>query len=191
MQLHVEDALAAEEELRTSGGIDASALLQRAVAVGERRVLREQRREVGAAVLLLALDEEAHADRQLAVHRAVGLRGLDAKQQMSLVVVDAARVHRAVADVRLERRGLPQLERHGGLDVVVLDADERALARTRLAHDQRGLAADAELARLAFRRAQPLRAPEGRVVERRRIPGLAGDRAEVAELRDEAVAMLS
>src|SRR5207247_4438505 len=64
-QLDVVDALAAEQQVRPAGGVDPAALLQRAITVGERRVLREQLRQVRAAVLLLTFDEEAQPDREL------------------------------------------------------------------------------------------------------------------------------
>src|SRR5207253_298774 len=78
----------------------------------------------------------------------------------------------------------------GRLHVVVLDADERPLPGARLAHDERGFATDAQHARLGPRGPQPLRAPCGGHVERAVPAGLAGDRAELAELGDEALAVL-
>src|SRR6266702_5384440 len=98
---------------------------------------------------------------------------------MSLVVVDAARVDRTVAQRGLVRSALPQLERHGGLHVVVLHADERPFPRAGLPDDQRGLAGDAEFARLALRLAQPLGAPERRRVDRDVAAGLARDAAKL------------
>src|SRR5438094_7240259 len=107
---------------------------------------------------------------------------------MSFVVVRAARPDRAVAHRGLVRSALPQLERHGGLHVVVLHADERALPAARLSDDECGLTCDAEFARLAFRRTQPPRAPPRRVFERVVCACLAGDAAELAQLVDEAIA---
>src|SRR5205823_12568803 len=127
---------AAQQERRTTSRVDRTALLQCAVAVGQRRIFREQLGEVRAAVLLLAFDEEADTDGQLAVYRAVRLNGLDAKQEMSFVVVRAARPDRAIAHRRLIRSALPQLERHGRLHGVVLHADERALPAARPSADQ-------------------------------------------------------
>jgi len=51
---------------------------------------------------------------------------LDPQQQMALVVVDPARIQRPVAQRWLVWLGLPEVERHRRLDVVVLDADEGA-----------------------------------------------------------------
>src|SRR5688500_16458173 len=95
------------QQLRPSGGVDGAAFLQRAVAVGQGRVESEESREVRAAALLFSFYKEAHAKRQVAVDRAISLDGLDAEQQVSLVVVDAARVHGAVAHGRVVRRAAP------------------------------------------------------------------------------------
>src|SRR5439155_991761 len=95
---------------RGSNGL--SATMRRSASVGLPGVEREEPPEVRAPRLLLTFDEEADPDRQLAEHRAVRFDRLDAEQQVSLVVVDAARVHRAVAHRRLVRRRLPEREGH-------------------------------------------------------------------------------
>ena len=133
----IEDALAAERQERTALAIDCSALLERAIAAREVGLEREQLPEIRTAGFLFALDEEPNADRQLAVDRAMCFDRLDAKQKMSLVVIDTTRVHRAIADCRFVGRCFPELERDGRLDVVVLDADERALTGACLADDER------------------------------------------------------
>src|SRR5688500_9088739 len=117
-QLDVEDALAAEEQLRPARGIDRATLLQRAVTVGEGRVELEQARQVRTAALLLSFYQEAHVERQLAVDRTICLDGLDAQEQVSFVVVDTAREYRAVADGRLVRRRAPEVQRDRRLHVV-------------------------------------------------------------------------
>src|SRR5207245_1458127 len=126
-EVAIEDALAAERQERTALAIDCSALLERAIAAREVGLEREQLPEIRTAGFLFALDEEPNTDRQLAVDRAVRLDRLDAKEKMSLVVIDATRIHRAIAHRGVVRRRLPELERYGRLHVVVLDADERAL----------------------------------------------------------------
>ena len=190
VQLDVEDALAAEEQLRPARGVDRAAFFQRAVAVGERRVELEQAGQVRAAALLLSFYQEAHAERELAVDRAIRLERLDAQEQVTFVVVHAAREDRAVTHGRLVRRRAPEIQRDGGLHVVVLDADERAFALAGLAHDERGRALDPELARRRAGGDQTLAAPACGRIERAWIGRLGRDRAELAELGDESVAML-
>src|SRR5438034_5087103 len=109
---------------------------------------------------------------------------------MSFVVVHPACVHRAIAQRRLVWRRLPQIERYRRLDVVMLDADERALPRTGLGHDEGRRAVGPELARVAkSSRAQPIAAPAGGGIERGAIRGLTRDRAKVTQLLDEALAL--
>src|SRR5438093_13540326 len=108
---------------------------------------------------------------------------------MSFVVVHPACVHRAIAQRRLVWRRLPQIERYRRLDVVMLDADERALPRTGLGHDEGRRAVGPELARLPkSRRAQPIAAPPSRGIERGAIRALTRDRAKGTQLLDEALA---
>src|SRR2546425_4075271 len=121
-EVAVEDALAAQRQQRTALAIDRPALLERAVATCELGLEREEPREIRAAGLLFALDEEPNADGQVAVDRAMRLDRLDAKEKMSLVVIDPARVHRAIAYRGVVGRCPPELERDGRLHVVVLDA---------------------------------------------------------------------
>ncbi|HET6507364.1 MAG TPA: hypothetical protein VFG42_11305, partial [Baekduia sp.] len=71
-----------------------------------------------AAGLLLALDRDADVDGQLAGGREVAGGGRQ-RQEVALVVGGAARVDAPVADGRLERRRVPEVERLGALDVVV------------------------------------------------------------------------
>src|SRR6185503_1982079 len=189
-QLDIEDALTAEEQLRPAAGVDRAALLQRAVAVGEGRVEREDAREVRAAALLLSFYKEAHAEGQLAVDRAVGLDGLDPQEQVSLVVIDASREHGAVAHRGVIGRGSPEVEGYSRLHVVVLHADERAFAGAGLADDEGRRALDPELVRLRTGRRQTLAAPAGGGIERARIGRLRWDRTELAQLGHESVAVL-
>src|SRR6185503_18962695 len=189
-QLDIEDALTAEEQLRPAAGVDRAALLQRAVAVGEGRVEREDAREVRAAALLLSFYKEAHAEGQLPVDRPVGLDGLDPQEQVSLVVIDASREHGAVAYRGVVRRSTPEVEGNGWLDVVVLHADERAFAGAGLANDQRGRALDPELVRLRAGRRQTFAAPPRGGIERARVGRLRWDRTKLAQLGHESVAVL-
>ena len=89
--------------------------------------LEDRRQRVGAD-LLLALDEDRHADRQRPVVRAQ--RG-DVGHDAGLVVGGAAAVEAAVALGRLERRAVPQCVVAGRLHVVV--GVEHARSATRAA----------------------------------------------------------
>ena len=189
-QLDIEDALAAKEQLRPARGVDRATLFQRAVAIGERRVELEDAGQVRAAALLLSFYQEPHAEREVAMERAVRFDGLDTQEQVALVVVHAAREDRAVANGGLVRRCAPEVERHRGLHVVVLDADERALALADLAHDERGRALDSELARGGAGGDQTVAAPARGCIECAGVGRLGRYRAELAELRDESVAVL-
>ena len=87
----------------------------------------------------------SHAMRRLTGQRALRSeqrRALQQRPELALVVGDAARVNPLVADRRLERLALPQLERRRRLHVeVAVDEDRRrvAVARRRgnLADDER------------------------------------------------------
>ena len=165
-QLDIEDALAAEEQLRPARGVDGAAFLQRAVAVGQSRVELEEAGEVRAAALLLSFYQEAHMERELAVDRAIRLECLDAQQEMSLVVIDPPSEDRAVTDRGVVGRRGPEVQGDRGLHVVVLHADEGAFARARLADDQRGRSFDPQLVRLRAGGGQTLATPACGRVER-------------------------
>ena len=78
-----------------------------------------ERDEVGRADFLLPLGQHDQVDRQPAVGGQQRLRGLHVQEKLSLVVGGTARVDAPVAHVRLEGGSRPQLQRLGGLDVVV------------------------------------------------------------------------
>ena len=146
--------------------VDRAALLERAVAVGERRVELQEAGQVRAAALLLSFYKEAHVERELAVDRAIRLERLDPQEQMSFVVVHAAREDRAVTHGRLVRWRAPEIERDRGLHVVVLHADERAFALAGLADDERGRAFDPKLVRRRAGGDKTLAAPACGGIER-------------------------
>ena len=86
--------------------------------------------EVDAADFLLAFEDELHVHRQPAVLLQVRLDRLEVHEHLALVVGGAARVDLAVADRRLERRRLPQLQRIDRLHVVVaVEQDRRRAGR--------------------------------------------------------------
>jgi len=75
---------------------------------------------VRTAHLLLALEDEADRKRQLAERALVRLDRAQSRDQVALVVRDAARPDATIADVGPEGLVAPQLERLGRLDVVVV-----------------------------------------------------------------------
>ena len=81
-------------------------------------VLAQVLRQRIAGALLLALDEEADVQRQLARPGQV-LHGLDRGHVVALVVARPSREQVSVSHVRLERRRLPFVDRVGRLHVVV------------------------------------------------------------------------
>ena len=136
-QLEDDDPTDATDDLRPAAGVDAAALDERAVDLADPGTLVEQGVEVLAAVLLLALDQEADPAGERPDRRQVGLDRPDPGHEFALVVGRATGVEATVADRRLVGRGRPQVERDGRLDVVVLDGVERPGSVTDLAHDER------------------------------------------------------
>ena len=180
-EMAVEDAFAAERQLRPALAIDRAAFFESSVCLGEPRLKGQELREIRATRLLLAFDKEADLDRELAEDCAMSLDRLHTQEEMSLVVVDAARVYGTVALRRLVRRRFPEVEWNGRLDVVVLDADERSFAGAGLAGNERRGAVDPELACVSEARGpKPIAAPAGSGVQRSLVGRFAGDRAELA-----------
>ncbi|CAB4347323.1 unannotated protein [freshwater metagenome] len=96
-------------------------------AVGAALVGLDPSRDRLAASFLFALDHYAHVDRQLAALEKLAGR----KQQrveVSFVVGGATCVEPAAANLRLERRAIPRIERAGTLNVVVAVDDHRRRA---------------------------------------------------------------
>jgi hypothetical protein len=81
-----------------------------------------------AAHFLFTFDQKFDIQRQCAVHCAQGFDGFDVHIHLTLIVGGAAAVEIAVAEGRLERRARPQLERIGGLHVIVSIAQDGGLA---------------------------------------------------------------
>ena len=125
-------------------GVDqaAQAVADRRHAAGEHRGVRDDHDvgaelglvradevvEVDAADLLFAFEDDLHVHRQAAVLLEMRLDRLEVHEHLALVVGRAARVDLAVADRRLERRRLPQLERIDRLHVVVAVEEDRRRA---------------------------------------------------------------
>ncbi len=67
----------------------------------------EERREIGAADFLLALDEQDEIHRQIALFLQRLLDAKDVGKNLPLVVAGAARRDDAVLDAGIERRPMP------------------------------------------------------------------------------------
>ena len=89
------------------------------VALQQLAVRFEERREVRAADLLLAFEQEGQVHRQLAFFLQRLFHAEDVGQHLALVVGRAAGPDLAVADLRFEGRGGPEGEGIDRLDVVV------------------------------------------------------------------------
>ena len=85
--------------------------------------------EIRGADFLLAFEDDLDVHRQAAVLLQVRLDRLEVHEDLPLVVGRAARVNLAVADGRLERRRLPEVERIDRLHVVVAVEEDRRRAR--------------------------------------------------------------
>jgi hypothetical protein len=134
--------------------------------------------------LLLALVEDAHAQRQLAERRAVRLDRLETRHEIALVVRYPAREEMAVALGRLERWRLPLVERVGRLHVVVVVHEQRLLAATGLAHDRRRTAASAQALRVDAGSARALQYRARGLVDGGLLCGYGGEAHELLELVD-------
>src|SRR2546430_12995348 len=105
------------------------------------------------ADLLLPVEGDSYVDRERALAGELG-GGLEEEVRVALVVDRAARVEVAVADLRLEGRRVPEIERRRRLDVEMAVEDHRR--RGRAAVRGRNLA---ERERLCVRLDQLCRAP--------------------------------
>jgi hypothetical protein len=103
----------------------------------------EEVRQVPAADLLLALDDEGEITRQFRPGAQIGFDRLEVGEVLALVVARAPAEKRAALDRGLERFGLPQLERLRRLHVVVAIDEIMRLAAAliaRRAGNQHGIA---------------------------------------------------
>src|SRR5262249_36715282 len=130
---HPESSLEAEPELGPAvGQAGAATFPQRAVGAEQLDVPADDRVEVRAADLLLALDDPPDPDRKLAVLLAERPDDRETNGELTLVVARAAREQLAVALRRFEGRRLPEVERVARLDVVVVVEQEREVSPARL-----------------------------------------------------------
>ena len=184
-QLDRDTAPGAGGQDRSAQRIDPTTLDQRAIGQAQVRALVEQRVEVLAARLLLALDEEADPAGQGTDRRQVGLDAPDAREHLALVVGRATGIEPAIAHGRLIGGRRPQVMRRGRLDVVVLDHVDRPRTAADLAHDERRhVRAAGQLDELdrGAEAAQPRRAPLGRLcaAQRCRWPPMGCGRSRPA-----------
>src|SRR5919204_199169 len=137
------------------------------------------------ARLLLSITADAEVDRQRLVPRQL-LGRLQEHVELALVVGDSARIDAPVANGRLERVRLPQLERRRRLDVEVSVADNRGrvgVCRRRLDLTEREWMAVpiAQLGRAA-RPSDELAHPLTRLLHVARARGVSADAGDANEL---------
>ena len=154
--------------------------------------------DVLAAGLLLAFEQELHVDRQFAGGLQQAFDGLDLDVDLALVVAGAAGVDVVAADLGLEGRRVPLVQRIGRLHVVVAVEEDRGLAgraeplgvdqRIALAFDQFGQVMPA--ARSSSRANSAARRMSGLCSEsvlmlgmRRKVLGLPGSRLGARDSR--------
>src|SRR5438093_8102955 len=135
-ELEICDALETQRDRRPAGGVLIPRFPDAPVRPESIRVPVDELGQMLGADLLLALVEDAHAERQLAHRRAVGLDRLKARDEVAFVVGYAACEQMAIAFGRLERRGVPLVERIGRLYVVVVVDQQRLFTVARLADDR-------------------------------------------------------
>ena len=153
----------------------------------------EERLQMRAAAFLLALEEQGDAHRQAAMHRLPGAQRLDDAHQLALVVDGAARDHtrsvRPVDQHGVERVTAPQLDRVGGLDVVMAVVEQmRGIGRGRMIVRQDdghaiGRPDTGDHADAAKLIRQPLRAGHG-IAGMKRVHPYAGEAQQLVQARD-------
>ena len=126
-QLDVEQAPDAEEDHWAVGAVEPARLPEAPVGLQLVRMLVRDLLEGLRADLLLALDQEAQRDRDLA-EVLQHLESVDARHDVGLVVGDAASHEPAVLFHSLERVRLPLVDGVDRLHVVVLVQKELAAA---------------------------------------------------------------
>ena len=168
--------------------VELAALDERGVGAREVRPQVEQRVEGAGARLLLALDEVADAAGERPERVAVRLQRPDPRQELALVVGGAAAPRPGRRGSRARTAGGPQVERRGGLDVVVA----RRLPACAARRPARRRRAAARLAQLERPRRRSRRGAGGRRSSRPRaaqvgaVAALGRDAAELDQLLDPA-----
>jgi len=92
--------------------------------------LTQERAQARAPDFLLAFDDKRQIARQRGAGLEVGFHCLEVREVLALVVAGAPAEEQAALDARLEGGELPQVQRLGGLDIVVaIDEKVRPAAR--------------------------------------------------------------
>ena len=137
-ELHHQDASHPAIDDRTALLVDPAALTQRRVGATKIRIHVEQRVEVLAAGLLLALDQKPHAARQIHAGGRQCVERPHPHEHLALVVRRAPGEETTVPHLGRVRRRRPFRVIACRLDVVVLhEVEERRICRADFAHDQR------------------------------------------------------
>src|SRR5712691_9287362 len=84
-----------------------------------RAISSQKGREIVAAYLLLAFDNEGQVTGQVGVGFQVGFHRLEMGKVLAFVVAGPTCEERAAVEARLKRRRFPQVERFGRLNVVM------------------------------------------------------------------------
>ena len=117
--LHAEIAAAVDVDAGPAGTPAAAVGGEQDVGGEEIAVVFEDDREGAAADFFLAFEQELHVDGEAVVGGEPGLDGGDGDPEGRLVVRRAAGVDAVVLDGGFEGWGVPELDRVGGLDVVM------------------------------------------------------------------------
>ena len=119
VHLNVGDAAEPNREGRTVAIKEAGVANDHGVAAAAVWVRRHPRLKVHRTRLLFALEDVLHVDGQGAAGRHERLEGAEMDHDLTLIVGGATSEHASVANDRLKRAGLPEIERVSRLHVVV------------------------------------------------------------------------
>ncbi len=182
-QLRVQDALQAQRDDKAVALIQRPALPEAPVGGQQDPVRPHERRQAGAADLLLTIDDELDGERDLPVRPPVAGDGLHPRHHVAAVVSDPAREDLAVARVRRERAGVPLLQRLRRLDVAVVVHEQGRLAAPDAPADDRRAARLQHPDVLAAQTAQHVRRGRRALADANTLAGDARQPASGAQRR--------
>src|SRR6266516_8079320 len=149
VELHIEQALSSQYQLWATIRVEIRSFPQASIGLQQVSICRSNSFEVRAADLLFPFDDPAQCNRQLTVGSTQGADRCQASSDLALVVACAASVKLPVAHGWFKGRREPQLERLGGLDiVVVIEQDCIGAAAGQLSIDRGWRSFDQETLRL-------------------------------------------